>query len=154
MSAPNNPPPQRRLYVPKSRVRDLGPLTLLPGKWTNAPFLPGRGWNMIALPFAGADLDYRLLVNQFNEELEFFLVDENVPNRGVERKDGLTIQTDQLVVTVDYEQDIDQVRGLPREQPGRGARATHPSRAGVVAPQEGPGRGWSDHRATGLHSAR
>jgi hypothetical protein len=65
---------------------------------------------MIALPFVSADLDYRLLVNQFNEDLEFFLVDENVPNRGVERKNGILTQTDQLVVTVDYEQDIDQIR--------------------------------------------
>jgi hypothetical protein len=110
MPTPNNPPPQRKLYVPKSRASDLGPLTLLPGKWTNAPNLLGRGWNMIALPFAGADIDYRLLVNQYNEELEFFLVDENVPNRGIERSNGMTVQTDQLVVTVDYEQDIDQIK--------------------------------------------
>jgi hypothetical protein len=29
----------------------LGPLSQLPGVWKNLPDLPGRGWNLIALPF-------------------------------------------------------------------------------------------------------
>ena len=113
MLTPSSPPPQRRIItVPKSGAVDLGPLTLLPGKWANLPDLPGRGWNMIALPFfqAGSRLDYRLLLNQYNEELEFFLVDKGVPNRGVQRNGSPTVQTDQLVVTVDYEQDIRQIK--------------------------------------------
>lgn len=67
---------------------------------------------MIALPFAtrpGSPLDYRLLLNQYNEELEFFLVDKGVPNRGVKRNGNATVQTDQLIVTIDYEQDIRQI---------------------------------------------
>ena len=65
---------------------------------------------MIALPFAraaGSFLDYRLLLNQYDEELNFTLVDKAVPNRGVD--DSHTVQTDQFVVTLDYEQVIHQV---------------------------------------------
>ncbi len=78
----------------------------LPGKWESK----GCGWNMIALPFArtrpGA-LDYRLLLNQYDETLNFTLVDKGVPNRGVDNPH--TQQTDQFVVTLDYEQVIRQV---------------------------------------------
>ncbi|MGH3717614.1 MAG: heme-binding protein [Pseudonocardiaceae bacterium] len=85
---------------------DLGPLKDLPGKWESK----GHGWNMIALPFArtgpGA-LDYRLLLNQYDETLNFTLVDTKVPNRGVDNTHNL--QTDQFVVTLDYEQVIHQV---------------------------------------------
>ena len=90
----------------KKNEPNLGPLKLLPGVWKSE----GRGWNMIALPFATAPspLDYRLLLNQYNEQLEFKLVDDNVPNRGVE-KNNPTVQTDQFVVTVDYQQTIQQV---------------------------------------------
>ena len=42
---------KRRLEKPKTNDEELGPLKLLPGKWANLPNLPGRGWNMIALPF-------------------------------------------------------------------------------------------------------
>lgn len=90
---------------------DLGPLQLLPGVWKNVPNLPGRGWNMIALPFAtqpNSPLNYRLLLNQFNEELKFTLVDKAVPNRGISRN-GVTVQADQFVVTLDYEQSITQI---------------------------------------------
>lgn len=90
---------------------DLGPLKLLPGTWKNLPNLPGRGWNMIALPFAtepGSRINYRLLMNQYNEELKFTLVDKGVPNRGIRRNDGTT-DTDQLLVTLDYEQRIVQI---------------------------------------------
>ena len=89
----------------------LGPLSLLPGTWRNVPNLPGRGWNMIALPFATAPdqrLDYRLLVNQYNEELKFSLVDKGVPNRGI-RRNGVTVDSDQFVVTLDYQQSIEQI---------------------------------------------
>ncbi len=110
--------------VLKSRVRqiekaqsgdpDLGPLKLLPGKWKNLPNLPGRGWNMIALPFVapagdGFPFNYRLLVNQYNEELEFTLVDKAVPNRGVRLNLGPAANTDQFLVTLDYQQQITQI---------------------------------------------
>jgi hypothetical protein len=66
---------------------------------------------MIALPFAtepGSRLNYRLLVNQYNEELEFTLVDKAVPNRGI-RREGTTVDSDQFLVTLDYEQQIKQI---------------------------------------------
>lgn len=92
----------------------LGPFALLPGRWANEPGLPGRGWNMIALPFAqpsGSDFrpNYRLLLNQYNEVLNFFLVDKAVPNRGIGPVDGVVSNTDQTVVTLDYEQGIRQI---------------------------------------------
>jgi hypothetical protein len=92
----------------------LGPLTLLPGVWKNLPNLPGRGWNMIALPFATPTnspfpFNYRLLMNQYNEELKFTLIDKGVPNRGIGRVDCKTVETDQFVVTLDYEQAIQQI---------------------------------------------
>ncbi|MCR9200958.1 MAG: heme-binding protein [Planctomycetaceae bacterium] len=98
----------------QSGDEDLGPLSLLPGKWANLPTLPGRGWNLIALPFAtpsGGGFNYRVLMNQYNEELQFSLVDKGVPNRGIRRDPatGTTSEADQLVVTLDYEQKIDQV---------------------------------------------
>src|SRR5690606_32604286 len=63
---------------------DLGPFKLLPGTWSNEPGLAGRGWNMIALPFgrppsATFKPPYRLLMNQYNENLIFDLVDKAVP---------------------------------------------------------------------------
>lgn len=93
---------------------DLGPFALLPGTWRNEPNLVGRGWNMIALPFAqpsGSPFrpSYRLLVNQYNEVLNFFVVDKAVPNRGITTVDGVTSNTDQTVVTLDYEQGIAQI---------------------------------------------
>ncbi|WP_420121358.1 heme-binding protein [Nakamurella sp.] len=105
--------------------RDLGPFKELPGVWANLPGLPGRGWNMIALPVAlpvavpeagpGADPStgsrpgFRLLLNQFNEELKFNLVDKAVPNRGVRGTSPSTVNSDQVVVTLDYEQSISQI---------------------------------------------
>lgn len=71
----------RVIEVAQSDDEDLGPLRLLPGTWKNVPNLPGRGWNMIALPFAtrpNSPLDYRLLLNQYNEELKFTVVDKAV----------------------------------------------------------------------------
>ena len=94
---------QRRIEVARPLDPDLGPLTKLPGRWVGQ----GRGWNMIALPFAAGPLDYRLLLNQYDEELSFTLVDKGVPNRGVSANHNQ--QTDQFIVTLDYEQVIKQV---------------------------------------------
>ena len=94
----------RSVEVARAYDKDLGPLQQLPGRWVSE----GRGWNMIALPFAQeGPLDYRLLLNQFDEELSFTLVDKGVPNRGV--TDDHETQTDQLIVTLDYEQVVKQV---------------------------------------------
>ncbi len=101
----------RCVEVATTGDEDLGPLKLLPGTWKNTDALRGRGWNMIALPFASGEgpLDYRLLMNQYNEELKFTLVDKGVPNRGVDRDQNPSTNTDQLVVTLDYEQMIKQI---------------------------------------------
>ncbi len=104
----------RTIEIASTGDNALGPLKLLPGLWKNvAPTTFGRGWNMIALPFSTAPtspFDYRLLVNQFNEELFFSLVDKAVPNRGVRKHPAeATTNTDQFVVTLDYEQTIKQI---------------------------------------------
>ena len=107
----------RRLQTTERVIRiaepdeDLGPLQDLPGKWESH----GHGWNMIALPFARTQpeaLDYRLLLNQYNETLNFTLVDKGVPNRGVDNTH--TQQTDQFVVALDYEQVVHQVAVIDR----------------------------------------
>lgn len=92
---------------------ELGPFRLLSGTWKNTKRLNGRGWNMIALPFASGEgpLDYRLMVNQYNEVLKFSLVDKRVPNRGIIKgADGdPSTNDDQLLVALDYEQMIEQI---------------------------------------------
>lgn len=92
----------------------LGPLKLLQGKWRNlfpmrgdAP-LPGSGWNMIALPFPEGRFGYRLLLNRYNEELDFKLVDKGVANRGNDKDQGGN-GIDQFVAALDYEQTITQI---------------------------------------------
>lgn len=87
---------------------------LLAGKWSNIPGLVGRGWNMIALPFVAENpeenVGYRLLVNQYNETLEFTDVDAGVPNRGVVMENGRPVDNnDQTVSTINYVQDITQI---------------------------------------------
>ena len=103
----------RTISAARMGDKNLGPLQLLPGTWKNLPNLPGRGWNMIALPFSTAPqsqfpFNYRLLLNQYNEELKFTLIDTGIPNRGIERN-GATIETDQFLVALDYQQSINQV---------------------------------------------
>lgn len=91
------------------RMDDLGPLQLLPGEWRGK----GTGWNMIALPFQNAPaapngFNFRVLMNQYDEELNFTFVDSGVPNRGLlEPTNGP--EFDQFVVTLDYQQSINQV---------------------------------------------
>ncbi len=103
----------------------LGELASLPGAWSNRPRLEGRGWNMIALPFKGnAPFHYRLLLNQYNEELIFSTVDKNVPNRGITNGGGNTSEGDQFLAALQYIQHITQmatedfpVSGLVAEVP-------------------------------------
>lgn len=98
-------------YFSKAEPRsaDLGPLQLLPGKWKGK----GTGWNMIALPFEKAPpppagFNYRILMNQYDEELEFTFVDSGVPNRGLLHPENAP-EFDQIVVTLDYQQKIQQI---------------------------------------------
>lgn len=122
----------RQLRVASSEEEALGPLKLLPGTWANirpehrsdgnlfkgegtltgsgqSPF-DGRGWNLIALPFAesGQRRNYRLLMNQYNEILKFNKIDEKVPNRGI-TDNRPADQADQRIAALDYEQMIAQI---------------------------------------------
>ena len=91
----------------------LGPFKNLPGTWSNLPNLPGRGWNMIALPFIAGNpvenLNYRLLMNQYNETLKFSTIDKGVPNRGINLFNTPPTNSDQFVVTLEYEQSVVQI---------------------------------------------
>jgi hypothetical protein len=76
---------------------------------------------MIALPFqkaaappAGAK--FRVLMNQYDEELRFTFVDDDVPNRGLIRPGSP--DSDQFVVTLDYQQKIAQVTAEDRPHSG------------------------------------
>lgn len=95
----------------------LGPLEQLLGVWIGR----GTGWNMIALPFHNAPppdagFKFRVLMNQYDEELQFTFVDDDVPNRGLLRP-GESV-SDQLVVTLDYQQKIAQVDAEDRPDSG------------------------------------
>lgn len=95
----------------------LGPLEGLVGTWRGH----GTGWNMIALPFHGAPAPpsgfrFRVLMNQYDEELRFSFVDDNVPNRGPSRPNAPA--SDQFVVTLDYQQKIAQVAAEDRPHSG------------------------------------
>ncbi len=79
----------------------LGPLTDLVGSWRST----GRGFNVLALPFADTADRYRLLVNRYDETLEVRLVDPSVPNRGI-APDGEGASADQSVATLGYEQTV------------------------------------------------
>ena len=94
--------------VPGPTDAELGPLGVLVGKWVSQ----GRGWNMIALPFAATGAPpFRLLLNQYDEELTFAFIDKGVPNRGL--TDGAPrAEKDQLIVTLDYQQSIKQVASV------------------------------------------
>jgi len=103
---------KRGRYIEVARAGDdeLGPLQLLPGVWENTDQLNGRGWNLIALPFADGRFRYRLLMNQYNEKLHFTEVDKGVPNRGI-NAEGQAGQTDQVVVALGYDQTVTQIAG-------------------------------------------
>ena len=87
----------------------FGPLEQLVGDWKS---LPGRGWNMIALPFAtkpGEGFDFRLLLNQYDEELTFTELGGPVPNRGIDLSQNPTIETDQFLAALEYFQKVTQI---------------------------------------------
>lgn len=95
---------------------ELGPLKNLLGVWKAR----GTGWNMIALPYHEAPppnggFKFRLLMNQYNEELKFDFVDDGVKNRGLERLDAPGVnQFDQVVTAIDYQQKIVQIAAEDR----------------------------------------
>lgn len=104
----------RKVAVSQRDDERLGKLRRLPGTWVNAKKgkvtgFEGRGWNMIALPFEepGGNLDYRMLVNQYNEVIEFEQIDGPVPNRGIDRQ--ANVNTDQALFALDYQQAIVQI---------------------------------------------
>lgn len=113
----------RRIEQAKSGDPDLGPLALLPGIWENLRYsnepkagpLNGCGFNMIALPFAtplDPELNYRLLLNQYNERLVITVKDTGVPNRGIQPNppgSHSTTETDQEIVALEYRQTIVQI---------------------------------------------
>jgi len=86
--------------MPASMMNELGPLAPLLGNWEGK----GTGWNMIALPFKDSKspgIPFRVLMNQYDENLNFNFVADNVPNRGM--------LVDQEVATLDYQQQISQI---------------------------------------------
>ena len=105
----------------------LGPLKLLCGTWANKPNLPRRGWNMIALPFDKAKGRFRLLLNQYNETLEFSRVgrvDVDIPNRGL--PEGGEADGDQFLAALDYEQMICQVDMVDRPESDKKGKEEDP----------------------------
>lgn len=57
-------------------------------------------------------------MNQYDEVLKFNLVDKAVPNRGISGASPNTVNSDQLVVTLDYEQSIIQIAADDSPQSG------------------------------------
>jgi len=115
-------------------------LSKLPGKWANSTELEGRGWNMIALPFVpkypvpGFDGRYRLLLNQYNETLTFFIADKGVKNRGLSIFGSHAENFDQTLIALDYEQFIKQmhVDDFPASDPD----IKGPNCSGLTAPKD------------------
>ena len=111
------PPPERLSNRKAPPSKELGPLEQLVGVWLGR----GTGWNMIALPFQNAPsppngFKFRVLMNQYDEELRFAFVDDDVPNRGLSRPSAPDF--DQFVVTLDYQQKIAQVAAEDRPHSG------------------------------------
>lgn len=109
------PQPIQRLWSglqppPIPNLEAFGPLQHLVGQWT----AEGTGWNMIALPFQNSPtppngFKFRVLMNQYNEDLQFTFVDDKIKNRGLQRP-GDDTDFDQEVATLDYQQKIRQVK--------------------------------------------
>jgi hypothetical protein len=97
----------RKIYLAEKDEPKLG---WLPGTWKNTSELEGHGFNMISLPFSESENGYRLLMNQYDEVLNFIVADVGVPNRGTytDPADGTTKQTDQTAVALSYSQIITQ----------------------------------------------
>lgn len=95
---------------------ELGPLQQLPGVWKSTG---GRGWNVIALPFAGGPFNYRVLCNRYDETLTFDKVLKDVPNRGIHTNSaGVAVEADQTIAAVTYVQDIVQSKAADSPDSG------------------------------------
>ena len=107
---------------------DLRLLARLEGTWKNEPELRGRGWNMIALPFAtqGTPFNFRLLLNQYDETLTFENVGGCIPNRGIEISGNGAVDTDQFIAGLDYQQSIAQIHAEDRPASGRAGERGDP----------------------------
>lgn len=95
----------------------LGPLRLLPGVWKNTEQLHGYGFNLMALPFKQGENEFKVLVNQYDEELTFAVTDKGVPNRG-RTVDPETGGLDQTIAALDYFQRITQIDSDEFEKSG------------------------------------
>jgi hypothetical protein len=126
----------------------LGVLGQLPGTYHNKEGFEGRAWNMIALPFGppGVLGDFRLLLNQANETLEFDLVDLGVPNRGANRQD-------QHLSALRYLQALDQVAAIDATSNGA-TNVTVPATPDTNDTPKGstlPGPGVPPNSPVGIH---
>lgn len=93
-----------------NNIELLGPLAILVDSMKS---LPGRGWNMITLPFAtepASKLNCGLLLKQYDEKLDFLKIDGPVPNRGIRKLTSIdSSQTDKPPRALDYTQSINQI---------------------------------------------
>lgn len=105
------PASARIVDVPSDAEPDLGPFKLLPGNWRS---VNGKGWNMIAVPVSGGSLNYRLQLNQFNEDLKFSIMDRGTPPDFT----GQSGAAEQPVIALAYEQSITQVATADRAANG------------------------------------
>ena len=71
----------RKIFLAEKDDPKLGPLRWLPGTWKNTSGLEGHGFNMISLPFGKSPNGYRLLMNQYDEVLNFIVADVGVPQQ-------------------------------------------------------------------------
>ncbi|MGA3066632.1 MAG: heme-binding protein [Tepidisphaeraceae bacterium] len=127
----------------------LGVLGQLPGKWSNSEGFEGHAWNMIALPFGkpGVLGDFRLLLNQANETLDFDLVDLGVPNRGANHHD-------QHLAALRYLQALDQVAAIDAASTPGGtikSPATPDTNDTPKGDHLHPGPGVPPHSPVGIH---
>jgi hypothetical protein len=143
----------RRIVVAEAGDETLGPLRMLPGVWKNTAQLHGLGFNMIALPFAPGENGYRLMMNQYDEELHFSIVDKGVPNRGF-GGNPLAI-TDQTIVALDYDQRIIQIAADDFPKSGETEKFKADSQgARSLALHDGSERRRNKHSSSGKHSPR
>jgi hypothetical protein len=83
-----------------------------------------EGTSFQKAPSPPSGFKFRVLMNQYDEELRFIFVDDNVPNRGLSRPGAS--DSDQFVVTLDYRQKIAQIAAEDRPHSGEAGKAGLP----------------------------